>query len=57
VTFGPIGDNSLMATEQTDAEKRKEQEFLELAERFRRAKGSEEVERLGDRMGQVIFGT
>jgi hypothetical protein len=39
-----------------DAEKRKQQEFLELAERFRTASDPEEVKRLGDRMGRMVFG-
>jgi DNA/RNA-binding domain of Phe-tRNA-synthetase-like protein len=39
-----------------DAEKRKEQEFFELAERFRSATDPEEVKRLGDQMGRMVFG-
>ena len=38
------------------AEKRKEQEFFALAERFRAATDSEEVGRLGEQMGQMVFG-
>jgi hypothetical protein len=39
-----------------DAEKRKQQEFFDLAERFRAATDPEEVSRLGDQMGRIIFG-
>ena len=39
-----------------EAEKRKQQEFFELAERFRTAADPEEVRRLGDRMGRMVFG-
>ena len=38
------------------AEKRKQQEFYDLAERFRRATDPEEVTRLGDQMGRMVFG-
>ncbi len=37
-------------------EKRKQQEFLDLAKRFRNATDPEEVKRLGDQMGQMVFG-
>ena len=39
-----------------EAEKRKQQEFLDLAERFRRATDPKEVSRLGDQMGRMVFG-
>lgn len=39
-----------------EAEKRKQQEFFDLAERFRRATDPAEVKRLGDRMGKMVFG-
>lgn len=39
-----------------EAEKRKQQEFLDLAERFRSATDPAEVKRLGDQMGRMIFG-
>ena len=39
-----------------EAEKRKQQEFLDLAERFRRATDPKEVNRLGDQMGRMVFG-
>jgi hypothetical protein len=35
--------------------KRKQQEFFELAERFGSATDPEEVKRLGDQMGRMIF--
>jgi hypothetical protein len=40
-----------------EAEKRKQEEFFNLAERFRSASDPEEVKRLGDRMGRMVFGT
>ena len=39
-----------------EAEKRKQQEFFDLAERFRSATDPDEVKRLGDRMGRMVFG-
>lgn len=39
-----------------EAEKRRQQEFFDLAERFRSATDPEEVKRLGDRMGRMVFG-
>lgn len=39
-----------------EAEKRKQQEFFDLAERFRRAADPAEVARLGDEMGRLVFG-
>lgn len=39
-----------------EAERRKQQEFIELAERFRSATDPEEVKRLGDQLGRMIFG-
>jgi hypothetical protein len=39
-----------------DAEQRKQQDFCELAERFRSATDPEEVKRLGDQMGRMVFG-
>jgi hypothetical protein len=39
-----------------EAEKRKQQEFFDLAERFRSATDPEEVKRLGDQMGRMVFG-
>ncbi len=38
------------------AEKRKQQEFFALAERFRAATDPEDVRRLGDQMGRMVFG-
>lgn len=40
-----------------DAEKRKQEEFFDLAERFRRATEPAEVKRLGDQMGRMVFGS
>src|ERR1017187_77462 len=39
-----------------EAEKRKQQEFFGLAERFRSATDPEEVKRLGEQMGRMVFG-
>ena len=39
-----------------EAEKRKQQEFFDLAKRFRTATDPEEVKRLGDQMGRMVFG-
>ncbi len=38
------------------AEERKQREFFDLAERFRSATDPEEVKRLGDQMGRMVFG-
>ena len=39
-----------------EADKRKQQEFFELAERFRSATNPEEAKRLGDKLGRMVFG-
>ncbi len=39
-----------------EAEKRKQQEFFDLAERFRNATDPAEIKRLGDEMGRMVFG-
>ncbi len=39
-----------------EAEKRKQQEFFDLAERFRGATDPAEVKRLGDQLGRMVFG-
>ena len=39
-----------------EAEKRKQQEFFKLAERFRTTKDPEEAKRLGDKLGRMVFG-
>jgi hypothetical protein len=39
-----------------EAEKRKQREFFELAERFRAASDPEEVRRLGDQIGRMVLG-
>jgi hypothetical protein len=39
-----------------EAEKRKQQEFFDLAKRFRSATDPDEVKRLGDQMGRMVFG-
>jgi hypothetical protein len=39
-----------------EAEKRKQKEFFELAERFRATTDDAEAQRLGDQLGRMIFG-
>ena len=39
-----------------EAEKRKQEEFFELAERFRKTSDPEEAKRLGDKLGRMVFG-
>ena len=39
-----------------DAEKRKQQEFFALAERFRNEQDPEAVNRLGEELGRMVFG-
>ena len=39
-----------------EADKRKQQEFFELAERFRNATDPEEGKHLGDKLGRIVFG-
>jgi hypothetical protein len=36
--------------------KRKKREFFELAGRFRRTNDPEEIKRLGDQLGRIVFG-
>ena len=38
-----------------EAEKRKEEEFFKLAERFRHETNPEEAKRLGDELGRMVF--
>jgi hypothetical protein len=40
-----------------EAEKRKQQEFFELAERSRNTDDPEEAKRLGDQLGRMLFGS
>lgn len=39
-----------------EVQKQKEREFFDLAERFRNATDPEEVKRLGDQLGRMVFG-
>jgi hypothetical protein len=39
-----------------EAEKNRQQEFFDLADRFRRASDPAEVKRLGEQMGRIVFG-
>jgi hypothetical protein len=39
-----------------EADKRRQQEFFDLAERFRAATDPEDVSRLGDQLGRMVFG-
>ncbi len=45
-----------LVEEGIEAEKRKQQEFFDLAERFRSATDPKEAERLGHEMGRMVFG-
>ena len=38
------------------AEKRKQQQFYELVERFRAATDEDDAKRLGDELGRMVFG-
>jgi len=53
----PLGANRMLVEpieNRIEAEKQKQQEFFDLAERFRSAVDPEEVKRLGDRMGDGL---
>jgi hypothetical protein len=39
-----------------EADKRKQQDFFELAERFRSTDDPKEIKRLGDQLGRMVFG-
>jgi EAL domain-containing protein (putative c-di-GMP-specific phosphodiesterase class I) len=39
-----------------EAQKRKQEQFIELAERFRSANDPDDVKRLGDELGRMVFG-
>ena len=39
-----------------ESQKRKQQQFFDLAERFRSAADPEEAKRLGDELGRMVFG-
>jgi N6-adenosine-specific RNA methylase IME4 len=39
-----------------EAQERKQQEFFEVAERFRASTDEAEVKRLGDQLGRMVFG-
>ena len=39
-----------------EAERRKQQEFFDLAERFRNESDAQEAKRLGDQLGRMVFG-
>lgn len=45
-----------MRVENNEAKKRKQEEFFDLAERFRRATDATEIKGLGDQMGRMVFG-
>jgi hypothetical protein len=40
-----------------EAEKRRQQEFFALAERFRNEQDAEAAKRLGDELGRMVFGS
>ncbi len=39
-----------------EAEKRKQEEFFDLAERFRNTTDPDDAKRLGDQLGRMVFG-
>ena len=39
-----------------EAEKRKQEKFFELAERYRNTSDAKEAKRLGDQLGRIVFG-
>jgi hypothetical protein len=39
-----------------EADQKKEQDFFELAERFRASQDTVETKRLGDELGRIVFG-
>ena len=39
-----------------EAQKRKQEQFFELAERFRAASNPEDAKQLGDKLGRMVFG-
>ncbi len=45
-----------LVEEGIEGRNRKEKAFFELAERFRTTTDPKEVERLGDRLGRIVFG-
>ena len=45
-----------LVEEGIEAKRQKEKAFFELAERFRAAADAKEVERLGEQLGQMVFG-
>jgi hypothetical protein len=45
-----------LVEEGLQAQKRKQEEFFVLAERFRSATDPKDVERLGDALGKMVFG-
>ena len=45
-----------LVEEGLEAKQQKEKSFFELAERFRAAADPKEVERLGEELGQMVFG-
>ena len=45
-----------LVEEGIEARKQKEEAFFELAQRFRAATKPEEAQRLGDRLGRMVFG-
>lgn len=46
-----------LVEEGIEARKRKQREFFDLANRFRAATDAREVDRLGNELGQMIFGS
>ena len=45
-----------LVEEGIETQRRKEKAFFELAERFRSASDPKEIQKLGDELGQMVFG-
>jgi len=56
VHIGVVSPANKIVRHGIKAEKRKQQEFFKLAERFRNATDPKEAKRLGDELGRMVFG-
>ena len=45
-----------LVEEGIELQKQKEKAFFDLAERFRSARDPEDIQRLGDQLGKIVFG-
>jgi len=51
-----MGTANKAVRQSIEAEKRKQQEFFKLAEKFRNTADPKEAKRLGDKLGRMVFG-